>query len=132
MQPERVTGIGGIFFKARNPERMTAWYRENLGLAVQDQTAEFEWRQKEAPEKIGRTVWSVFGETSDYFGAGSNFMVNYQVNDLDRMLKQLNENGVRIEKVVDYEYGRFAWVTDPEGNRVELWEPTDKSGQTVS
>ena len=124
MQPERVTGIGGIFFKAHDPEKMAAWYQEHLGLAAKDQHTDFEWREKDAPKTIGRTVWSLFPSDTDYFGpSSSGFMINYRVANLERMLAQLRQGGVKVEKVEDYDYGRFAWITDPEGNRIELWEP---------
>jgi catechol 2,3-dioxygenase-like lactoylglutathione lyase family enzyme len=121
---ERVTGIGGIFFKAHDPDRLSAWYREHLGIPVEDGHADFTWRDRDRPEEIGRTVWSLFPVETDYFGASSSpFMVNYRVANLDRMLEQLRGAGIVIEKVEDYDYGRFAWVSDPEGNRIELWEP---------
>jgi catechol 2,3-dioxygenase-like lactoylglutathione lyase family enzyme len=121
---ERVTGIGGIFFKARDPDRLSAWYREHLGIPVENGHAGFTWRDRDRPEEIGRTIWSLFPVEADYFGASSSpFMVNYRVANLDRMLEQLRGAGIVIEKVEDYDYGRFAWVTDPEGNRLELWEP---------
>jgi len=121
---EHVTGIGGVFFKARDPEKMSAWYREHLGVPVEDGHADFTWREQDHPEKTGRTVWSIFPANSDYFGSAA--MINYRVANLDRMLEQLRERGVTVEKVEDYDYGRFAWITDPEGNRIELWEPKDK------
>ena len=121
---EKVTGIGGIFFRVRDPERMAAWYRENLGICSEDGHADFIWSEKDGPEGSSRTVWSVFPADTDYFGpSGPAFMINYRVSDLDRMLAQLRQNGVAVEKVEDYDYGRFAWITDPEGNRIELWEP---------
>jgi predicted enzyme related to lactoylglutathione lyase len=121
---ERVKAIGGVFFKARDPERLSAWYRDLLGIPTEGGHAEFVWRQHQHPDQVGRTVWSVFPAESDYFGAGSSqFMVNYRVDNLERMLEQLRGAGIIVEKVEDYEYGRFAWITDPEGNRLELWEP---------
>jgi catechol 2,3-dioxygenase-like lactoylglutathione lyase family enzyme len=124
---ERVTGIGGIFFKAREPERMAAWYREHLGIPSVDGHADFVWEDKEHPDRVGRTVWSLFPGTTDYFGSSpSPFMINYRVSNLERMLDQLRRGGITVEKVEDYDYGRFAWLTDPEGNRIELWEPKDK------
>jgi predicted enzyme related to lactoylglutathione lyase len=121
---ERVIGIGGIFFRARDPGRMAAWYRENLGIHATDGHADFIWRDGERPDQPGRTVWSIFSDDTDYFGPSRPaFMINYRVLNLDRMLAQLRRNGVPLEKVEDYEYGRFAWITDPEGNRIELWEP---------
>jgi predicted enzyme related to lactoylglutathione lyase len=121
---EKVTGIGGVFFKARDPEKMSLWYREHLGIAAEDGHADFAWREKERPDEIGRTVWSIFPANSDYFA--SPVMINYRVTNLDRMLDQLRGHGIAIEKVEDYDYGRFAWIIDPEGNRVELWEPKGK------
>ncbi len=120
---ERVTGIGGVFFKARNPARLAAWYREHLGIQAQNENADFAWRDKDQPEKMGRTVWSIFPADSDYLGQGREFMINYRVSNLDGMLEQLRRAGATVHKVEDYDYGRFAWVSDPEGNRVELWEP---------
>ena len=118
---EQVTGIGGIFFKAQNPEKLSAWYREHLGIPVVDGHADFLRRDKDDPKSTGRTVWSIFPANTDYFK--SPVMINYRVANLDRMLEQLRRGGVEIHKVEDYDYGRFAWITDPEGNRVELWEP---------
>ena len=124
---ERVTGIGGIFFKAQDPARLSAWYGEHLGIAAQNGHADFVWRETDNPEQTGRTVWSLFPADTDYFGRSSaSFMINYRVANLDRMLEQLRRGGVVVEKVEDYDYGRFAWITDPEGNRIELWEPRNK------
>jgi predicted enzyme related to lactoylglutathione lyase len=124
MRREQVTGIGGIFFKARDPGKLAAWYHEHLGLSVKEQHADFEWREKDIPEQVGRTVWSVFAADTDYFGPASKpFMINYRVANLDRMLEQLQRDGVVVEKIEQYDYGRFAWISDLEGNRVELWEP---------
>jgi len=121
---EKVTGIGGVFFKVRDPAQMAAWYRENLGIESQDGHADFRWRESEHPDKAGVTVWSLFPADSDYFGSSNqSAMTNYRVANMDRMLSQLRQNGVKIEKAEDYDYGRFAWITDPEGNRIELWEP---------
>ena len=121
---EQVTGIGGIFFKARQPEQLAAWYREHLGIAAQDGHADFAWREKDRPEQIGRTVWSIFAADTDYFGPSRPaFMVNYRVANLERMLEQFRHQGIAVEKVEEFDYGRFAWITDPEGNRIELWEP---------
>ena len=123
---ERVTGIGGVFFKARDPKALSAWYREKLGLAVKDgaEWSLFEWRERENPG-VGTTVWSLFRSDTKYFAPSqATFMVNYRVRDLDRMLAQLRASGVRVEGKVAEEFnGKFAWVVDPEGNKVELWEP---------
>jgi predicted enzyme related to lactoylglutathione lyase len=124
---EQVIGIGGIFFRARDPERLAEWYRTNLGIQAQNGHADFSWRPKNWPNQSGRTVWSIFAADTDYFGETKPaFMINYVVRSLDRMLEQLRKNGIKVEKVEDYDYGRFAWTTDPEGNRSELWEPLGK------
>jgi len=121
---EQITGIGGIFFKAQDPVRMAAWYRDHLGLANQDGNTEFLWRPHDQPAETASTVWSVFPADSDYFGPTQTpYMINYRVANLDRMLDQLRTAGIPIIKVEDYDYGRFAWITDPEGNRIELWQP---------
>ena len=119
---EKVTGIGGVFFKARDPEKLAAWYRDNLGVPLKEGSADFLWGGKATG--MGRTVWCVFPADSDYFGPVSNrFMVNYRVSNLEKMLEQLRTVGIAIEKTEDHDYGRFAWLSDPEGNRIELWEP---------
>jgi catechol 2,3-dioxygenase-like lactoylglutathione lyase family enzyme len=123
---EQVTGIGGIFFKARDPARMAAWYREHLGIRGEDGHTDFVWREHDQPNRIGRTVWSLFPADTDYFGPASTpFMINYRVSNLERMLEQLRVAGISVDKVEDHAYGRFAWITHPEGNRIELWEPKD-------
>jgi predicted enzyme related to lactoylglutathione lyase len=121
---EHVTGIGGVFFKVSNPEQMAAWYEENLGIQATDGCADFTWREEDNPKQIGRTVWAMFPKDAAHFGKSpSGLMINYRVSNLDRMLAQLRARGVEIEKVEDFDYGRFAWLMDPEGNRIELWEP---------
>lgn len=125
---EQVIGIGGIFFKVRDPAKMAAWYREHLGIPIEDGHAEFPSSTPDQPSEIGRTVWSLFPPDTDYFGPSATpFMINYRVANLERMLDQLRNAGIPIEKVEDYDYGRFAWITDPEGHRIELWEPKTKS-----
>lgn len=119
---ERVAGIGGVFFRARDPQGLAAWYREHLGVPGGDG----ETQAPIASEGAGEvTVWSVFPQDTAYFGhAGQGCMVNYRVRDLDAMLAQLRAAGAAVEeKVEEYEYGRFGWAADPEGNRFELWEP---------
>lgn len=124
---KRVTGLGGIFFKSDDPKSLYAWYEKHLGInANPDGTgATFEWRNAQDPETKGMTVWSIFPRTSKYLGAGSqSVMINYRVDNLDALLEALKAEGVEIDPHrEDYEYGRFAWVTDLDGNRVELWEP---------
>jgi predicted enzyme related to lactoylglutathione lyase len=121
---EKVTGIGGIFFRVRDPEKMSVWYREHLGINAEDGHAEFLWSAPKRPSETGRTVWAVFPEDTDYFGSSRpGFMINYRVANLEKMLTQLRAQGIVVEKTENYDYGRFAWITDPEGNRIELWEP---------
>lgn len=123
----RVTGIGGIFFKAEDPKKLKAWYEHYLGLHSQpdDDSVVFEWREAADPNAVGQTVWSLFPRDTKYFDPGrAGFMVNYRVADLDDMLARLRAEGTAVdEKQEDTSYGRFAWITDPEGNRIELWEP---------
>jgi predicted enzyme related to lactoylglutathione lyase len=127
VQTERVTGIGGVFFKAKDPKAMLAWYRKNLGIDAKGGYTDFTWREKDHPEEIGHTAWRIFTTNSAYFGQSTSpLMINYRVANLDRMLEQLRRSGVKIEKVENYNYGGFAWITDPEGNRIELWEPRKK------
>ena len=124
---EQVTGIGGVFYKAQNPESLAAWYRQHLGISAPEGHADFLWRERKNPKRMGRTVWSVFPADTDYLGLSARgFMINYRVANLGRMLEQLRHGGVKVEKVEDYDYGRFAWITDPEGNRIELWEDKGK------
>lgn len=126
---ERVTGIGGVFIKARDPRALGAWYREKLGLPLKEGAAfvPFLWREREDAERMGTTVWSLFRSDSEHFApSGAGCMVNYRVRDLDRLLAQLRALGVKVDpKVVEDFNGKFAWVLDPEGNKVELWEPEE-------
>lgn len=123
---QRVTGIGGIFFKARDPGALHAWYKEHLGIDVQDWGgAAFRWADADGSPVMGTTVWSVFAASSDLFApSASPFMVNYRVADLHGLLAALRREGCNVlDKVDESEFGRFGWVVDPEGNKVELWEP---------
>ncbi len=123
---KRVTGLGGIFFKCKDPDAMKTWYQKHLGLEPEPHGAVlFHWRDKDDPEKEGQTVWSAFPGDTDYFNPSqSPFMINYRVDDLDAILAALREEGVDVDdKVEEYEYGKFGWIMDPEGNRIELWEP---------
>ena len=119
---KRVTGIGGIFFKSKDPKVLGKWYADHLGL--DGEMTIFPWRYHDDPEHKGSTVWSAFAEDTDYFGTGdSQFMINYRVEDLDAVLAALRSEGVEIiGDIADSEYGRFAWIRDPEGRRIELWQ----------
>lgn len=123
---KRVTGIGGIFIKAKDPETLRARYREHLGLDVQEWGGvAFRWHDPGRPNPNGSTVWSVMPEASDYFAPSTApFMVNYRVDDLHALLEVLREEGCDVDDRVEAsDHGKFGWVMDPEGNRVELWEP---------
>ncbi len=124
---ERVTGIGGIFFKAKRPAKLTEWYRKHLGLPSTPcgVPVVFTWREGPGRGRKAETIWSPFPAKTNYFAPSkAPFMVNYRVRDLDAMLRQLKRAKVKIDPhVEESEFGRFAWVMDPEGNRVELWEP---------
>jgi predicted enzyme related to lactoylglutathione lyase len=121
---KRITGIGGIFFKASDPGKMYEWYEKHLGLKPEPGNgAVLHWREADDPEKPGMTIWSIFKKDTRYFDPSqSSFMINYRVENLDALLALLREEGVEIDpKREDTEYGRFAWIMDPEGNRIELW-----------
>ena len=129
-----VRGIGGVFLRARNPEELREWYRRHLGLEAGPQGADFLWRRHDEPDRVERTVWSVFPHDTDYFGAsGQSFMINYIVDDLDGLLARLAESGIHpVKDPEEYPYGRFAWVQDGEGNRIELWEPPERAEEAPS
>ncbi len=121
----RVTGIGGVFLKSPDPKALSAWYAEHLGIQLNEWGgAAFRWSD-EVPPTTGTTAWSVFPETTKYFGPGpQTAMINYRVDDLDGLLAKLEAAGVSIDpKREDASYGKFAWITDLDGNRVELWQP---------
>jgi predicted enzyme related to lactoylglutathione lyase len=124
---KRVTGIGGIFFKCKDPAKVRAWYQEHLGLNMNQYGAVFEWRQGADTLKKGFTQWSPFGEKTTYFApSDKDFMINYRVEDLDGLLVQLKKEGVTIvDKVEVVDYGKFVHIMDIEGNKIELWEPND-------
>ena len=118
---QRVTGIGGVFFKSRDAEALSRWYADRLGVPWKaGEGAIFPWDDPQ-----GMTVWSAFSADTRYFDPSpSPFMINFRVKDLDALLAQLAAEGVKIDpKREDYGYGRFAWIYDPEGNKIELWQP---------
>jgi predicted enzyme related to lactoylglutathione lyase len=124
---EKVTGLGGVFFKSDDSKALGAWYAEHLGLEVQPWGgASFSWREKDS-EREGSTLWSLFARDTTYMAPSTApFMLNYRVADLDAMLAQLRAGGVTVDdKIEDSEYGRFGWAMDPEGNRIELWQPPE-------
>lgn len=127
MKSPRVTGLGGIFFKAKDPKKLSAWYKKHLGLPVEDGWGgwSFNWRDAKNPKKAGATIWSPFEAKTTYFGPGKqSHMINYRVANLKEVLAALKKEKVWIDpKVEESEFGKFAWIKDAEGNRIELWEP---------
>ena len=126
---KRVTGLGGVFFKARDPKRMMEWYARHLGINMDPEYGtSFEWRTAADPSKKGFTAWSPFKEDTTYFEPSKKeFMMNYRVADLDGLLRALAEESVEIiGEVQVFDYGKFAHIVDPEGNKIELWEPNDE------
>ncbi|ADV83903.1 VOC family protein [Terriglobus saanensis] len=120
----RVTGIGGVFLRSNDPKRLSAWYVEHLGMQPKEWGISFDWTD-EVPPGTGTTAWSTFPEDTTYFGEGAQrTMINYRVDDLNALLEELQAAGVTIDpKRDDSEYGKFAWIVDCDGNRVELWQP---------
>ena len=123
---KRVTGIGGIFFRSKDPAGMKEWYKKHLGLNTDKWGTNFEWKQPDVDRK-GFTQWSPFSESSSYFGSqDQDFMINYRVKDLDWLVKQLKEEGVEVlDEIETVEYGKFVHILDNEGNKIQLWEPDD-------
>lgn len=123
---KRVTGLGGVFFKCRDRAALMDWYAKHLGLEITEPGAwNFNWREAGEPERMGMTVFSFFDRDTDYFDpSDEDLMFNFRVDDLDAVLAALRAEGVQVDdRVEEYEYGRFGWIMDPEGRRIELWEP---------
>lgn len=124
---KKVTGIGGVFFKCKDPDQMKDWYQKHLGLNTDQYGTNFEWRQGADPEKKGFTQWSPFTESTKYFEpSDKDYMINYRVDDLEALVAELKKEGVTIvDQIESVEYGKFVHIIDVEGNKVELWEPND-------
>ncbi len=130
-EPAKVTGVGGVFLSAADPVALRAWYRDRLGFparigpSVAEGSHVFPWRDALDPEVSGQTVWAIFPADSPHIG-DAGFMINYRVDDLDRLLERLAGWGVEVlDGPQDHDNGRFAWIADPEGHRIELWQPAD-------
>lgn len=124
---ERVTGIGGFFFKSKDPKKIKEWYRRHLGLDTDQYGCTFWWRDQQG-EKCS-TQWSPFKDDTPYFEPSEKpFMMNFRVANLENLLKLLKEEGIeQLGETKSYSYGKFAWIMDPEGHKIELWEPVDSA-----
>lgn len=124
---KKVTGIGGVFFKCKNPKKMTEWYQKHLGLETNPYGATFEWYEDSEKTQKAQTQWTPFPEDTDYFGSSKqNYMINYRVENLEKLVEELQKEGVTIvDKIETFDYGKFVHILDAEGNRVQLWEPFD-------
>ncbi len=122
---KRVTGIGGFFFKTKDPDKIKAWYKEHLGLPTDNYGWTFWWKDDDGNKCS--TQWSPFAADTDYFSPSDKpFMMNFRVENLTELLKVLKSEGVTIVgEMQEFEYGKFGWILDPEGNKIELWEPID-------
>ncbi len=123
----RVTGIGGIFFKCNDVAKMKEWYGKHLGIQTDQYGGLFKWRDHDDKEKVCTTAWSPFAHDTDYYQPSKKeYMFNYRVENLEELLEELKKEGVEvIGEIETYEYGKFGWVMDPEGRKIELWEPID-------
>ncbi|PWN62704.1 VOC family protein [Chryseobacterium viscerum] len=121
---KRVTAIGGIFFKCKEPEQVNEWYKTHLGLETSPYGTKFDWREAESDKK-GYTLWSPFKESTQYFEPSTKeFMINYHVENIEALVEELKKEGVTIlDEIATYEYGKFVHILDPEGNKIELFEP---------
>lgn len=124
---KRVTGIGGIFFKTKDPQKLREWYNKHLGLDTGQWGTTFEWRQADEGTKKGFTQWSPFSDSSTYFEPSEkDFMINYRVQNIEALLEELIKEGVTVlDEIETYDYGKFVHILDAEGHKVELWEPND-------
>jgi predicted enzyme related to lactoylglutathione lyase len=124
---KRVTGIGGIFFKAKNPKKLANWYKKHLGLPIDGSYGGYsiEWNKENKQPGNGYTIWSPFQEDTDYMApSNKDFMFNFIVDDLKNLMKTLESEGIKqTGEIIDTEFGKFSWIIDPENNKVELWEP---------
>jgi Predicted enzyme related to lactoylglutathione lyase len=124
----KVTGIGGIFFKTKDVQKTKKWYQEHLGLQTDQWGTNFEWRTAKDPSQKGFTQWSPSSPGSNFFGNDDQqFMINYRVDDLEALIENLRNQGVKIlDEIESVEYGKFVHILDPDGHKVQLWEPNDE------
>ena len=130
----KVTGVGGVFFKCKDPDKLKEWYRDHLGLEVDKYGVLFSYEKDPAPGKKAYLQWSPFKEETDYFEPSKkDFMVNYRVVNLEALAKELKANGVKIlDDIETYDYGKFLHILDLENNKIELWEPVDETFDSYS
>ena len=124
---KKVTGIGGIFFKCKDPKAINEWYKTHLGFDTSPYGTSFEWRQIDDSTKKGLTQWNLFAENTKYFEPSTkDFMINYRVDNLEALVEELRkENVIIVDKIETYDYGKFVHILDIEGNKIQLWEPKD-------
>ncbi|MFY0674332.1 MAG: VOC family protein [Bacteroidia bacterium] len=129
MKKGKITGIGGIFFKCDDPDKMREWYGATFGFETDEYGAMFKSKDFEKPEKTNYLQWSTMSRNSKYFAPSkSQFMVNYRVENIEALVEQLKSDGVEVvDEIEEFDYGKFVHVLDPEGNKVELWEPIDEA-----
>jgi len=122
---KKVSGIGGVFFKCKDPQKVKDWYAKNLGVVGDEYGVNFEWIQADDPSKKGITVWAPFPDSTKYFDPSEKgFMINYRVENIEALVDELKSAGVTIlDEIATYDYGKFVHILDPEGNKIELWEP---------
>lgn len=125
---KKVTGIGGIFFKCKDPKAINEWYKTHLGFDTTPYGTSFEWRDADDSSKKGMTQWNPFAEKTKYFEPSTkDFMINYRVENLEALVAELKKENVTIvDKIETYDYGKFVHILDPEGNKIELWEPIEE------
>ncbi|KAA3637922.1 MAG: VOC family protein [Bacteroidetes bacterium] len=128
MSEKKVTGVGGIFFKCQDPQKIKDWYSKNLGFNTDQYGALFEFRNADDPEKKNYLQWSPFKDDTTYFEPSKKeFMINFRVANIEKLVEQLRNDGVQIlDEIATYDYGKFVHIMDIEGNKIELWEPVDR------
>jgi len=126
---KKVTGIGGIFFKSQNPKKISEWYGKHLGLVLNEYGSLFEFRDSDQPEKKGYLQWGPFEKDTTYFEPSKkDFMINFRVENIEELVEELKSAGVSVlDEIENFEYGKFVHIMDPEGNKIELWEPVDNT-----
>lgn len=130
---KKVTSLGGIFFKCKDPDKIKEWYSKHLGFDVDKYGTTFEWRKSDDKDKKGYTVWSPFKQDTKYFEPSTKeFMINYRVENIETLVEELKKEGVEVvDEIETYEYGKFVHIIDVEENKIELWEPIDEEYEKI-